>query len=74
VQKLLRLTLKDMDAHRRNPNLPHPGMVRISFGLYNEISEVDKCIHFIHKIADNKVYYQKKYPCNYLELSSSARY
>ncbi len=74
VQKLLRLSLKDMDAHRRNPNLPHPGMVRISFGLYNEISEVDKCIHFIHKIADNKVYYQKKYPCNYLELSSSARY
>ncbi len=74
VQKLLRLSHKDMDAHRRNPNLPHPGMVRISFGLYNEISEVDKCIHFIHKISDNKVYYQKKYPCNSLELSSSARY
>lgn len=74
VQKLLRLTLKDMDAHRRNPSLPHPGMVRISFGLYNDISEVDACVRLIRKIANSKAYYQKKYPCNDLELSSSARY
>ncbi|QUI23552.1 aminotransferase class V-fold PLP-dependent enzyme [Vallitalea pronyensis] len=74
VQKLLRISHKEMDAHRRNPNLPHPGMVRISFGLYNTMDEVDRCIDFIAKLADNKAYYQKKYPCHYFELSSSARY
>jgi len=38
-----------------------PGMVRISFGLYNTIDEIHKFLYAIKRITDNKDYYIKKY-------------
>ncbi|MCT4688124.1 aminotransferase class V-fold PLP-dependent enzyme [Vallitalea sp.] len=74
VQKLLYLTKNDINKLRKNPRYPRPGMVRISFGLYNDYSEVDILIELIEKIIKNKSYYLKKYPSKHHKISSSARY
>jgi len=61
VQKLLKVSPKDIEKHMTNPLLPHPGMVRISFGLYNTYSEVDKLAQILADVTDNKKSFLKKY-------------
>ncbi|KJS20538.1 MAG: class V aminotransferase [Clostridiaceae bacterium BRH_c20a] len=61
VQRLLNVSNKDIEKHMANPHLPHPGMVRISFGLYNTYSEVDKLAQILADVADNKKIFLKKY-------------
>ncbi|MCT4597960.1 MAG: aminotransferase class V-fold PLP-dependent enzyme [Vallitalea sp.] len=73
IQKLLNLTDKDIETHIKNPNYPHPGMVRISFGLYNDYSEINILANLLEKIVSNKKYYNELYSSN-VNLSSSARY
>lgn len=70
IQKLLHLKPTDIRSHKDNPNAPHPGMVRISFGLYNDYSEVDSFIAIIDKIANNKSFYINKYS----KIYNSTRY
>lgn len=61
VQKLLNLSSKVIKSHVNNPDLPHPGMVRISFGLYNNCNEIDQFIYMINKLVSNKNFYINKY-------------
>ena len=61
VQKLLKLCDADIKSRIKNSSLHHPGMVRISFGLYNSNSEIDILIQLLRYIAKNKDGYLKKY-------------
>lgn len=51
VQRLLHISKQEMEQHMANPSLPHPGMVRASFGLYNTREEIDIFIDILGKIA-----------------------
>ena len=64
VQQLLKLSPKELTKYIQNPNLPRPGMVRISFGLYNTPYEVDVLIDLLLRIVKNKSYYLQKYNTN----------
>lgn len=61
VQKLLRLSRNEIRRRIRNPSLPHPGMVRLSFGLYNNYDEIDILVQKLHEISANKEAYMEKY-------------
>ena len=61
VQKLLGLSFEEIRRRIQDPKADHPGMVRISFGLYNTIEEVEKFIDFLYRIIKNKSGYLKKY-------------
>lgn len=63
-EKLLGLTEKDMEPYFKNPELPLPGISRISFGLYNNFNEIDQLIYALNTIAANKNYFVKKYGSN----------
>jgi cysteine desulfurase/selenocysteine lyase len=41
--------------------LPHQGLVRVSFGLYNTCSEVDRLIELLDNVIRNKASYLKKW-------------
>lgn len=51
VQKLLGITLKQMEFYRRNPQAVRPGVIRISFGMYNKFSEVNTFLQTIEQIV-----------------------
>ncbi len=38
-----------------------PGMVRLSFGMYNDIYEIDFLVMALNKIVQNKNKYLEKY-------------
>jgi cysteine desulfurase / selenocysteine lyase len=50
VQCLLRLSPGQVKNYINNPKVQRPGMVRISFGLYNTISEIDTFINVLKRI------------------------
>lgn len=54
VQRLLAISRQEMEMYRAHPKLTKPGLVRISFGLYNTFNEVDVLINSINKIIANK--------------------
>lgn len=61
VQQLLNMPSDfDINLYANNPKT-RPGMVRISFGLYNSYYEVDVLIRFLRKLCENKKYYLRKY-------------
>lgn len=60
VQKLLNIPDVDVKNHRMDKS-KLPGMVRLSFGLYNDFNEVDLFIYLLKKIARNIDYYNNKY-------------
>jgi len=41
VQRLLRVTQRDIEYALHHPDAPRPGLVRLSFGFYNDFSEID---------------------------------
>lgn len=57
------LNISSEFAHNRitNPDLYRPGMVRISFGLYNSYSEIDILAYALNKISTKRDYYILKY-------------
>ncbi len=61
VQKILGITTEEIRKHFKNPDKPHPGLVRVSFGLYNTYQEIDKFIKLLKEITSNKNHFQKKY-------------
>ncbi|NLT95225.1 MAG: aminotransferase class V-fold PLP-dependent enzyme [Clostridia bacterium] len=61
VQRLLNLSPEEIKKHMENPTLPHPGMVRISFGLYNTYSEIDRLIDLLQDVVKNKRSYLKRW-------------
>lgn len=60
VQSLLKLSNEEAQKYRNNKN-NLPGMVRISFGLYNDYNEIDLFIYLLKKISNNIDYYISKY-------------
>jgi Selenocysteine lyase len=61
VEKLLGLTEQEICYYRKNPDVPFPGLLRISFGLYNTCHEVDIFLDCLSWIAKNKKQCQGKY-------------
>jgi cysteine desulfurase/selenocysteine lyase len=63
VLKLLKLNKKQISHLIKHSLKIHnpPGMIRISFGLYNTITEIDSLIDCLKIISTNKEYYTKKY-------------
>lgn len=55
VIKLLKLSKEEIKNYIDNPSISKPGMLRISFGLYNTIYEIDRFIYAIKKIISDNV-------------------
>lgn len=61
VVKLLKLSDSEIEYYHKNQSVPLPGMVRISFGLYNNYEEIDKFLKSMERIAKNRNYYVNRY-------------
>ena len=61
IEKMLDLTDKDIEYYRTNKDVLIPGMVRISFGLYNNVSEVNHLIKLLDNISRNMKSYLSLY-------------
>lgn len=61
VEKLLNLSDEDLQYYHTHHEVPLPGLVRMSLGLYNNYEEIDKFIMVLTNIAMNKEYYKVKY-------------
>ena len=60
-ERLLGLSSEDMKQYFEDDEVELPGMVRVSFGFYNNYSEIDKFLRILRMIAKNKDYYINKY-------------
>lgn len=67
-ERLLGLSKEDMNHYFEEDDVLLPGMVRASFGFYNNYKEIDKFLSILRIIAENKEHYINKYSNN---LSSS---
>ena len=61
VQRLLKISSEEMQERIDDPHAPHPGVVRISFGLYNTREEIDTLISLLQQIVFHKKAYLDKY-------------
>jgi cysteine desulfurase / selenocysteine lyase len=61
VQRMLNIHPEEVKKYINLPDNERPGMVRISFGLYNSVREIDILLYTLKKILNNKEYYIKKY-------------
>ncbi|MBC2725793.1 aminotransferase class V-fold PLP-dependent enzyme [Desulfosporosinus sp.] len=57
IQRLLSISPKQMEFYRKRRDAPRPGVVRLSFGLYNDFSEIDVLIRFLERIAKHPTSY-----------------
>lgn len=60
IQRLLNISEEEVKKISKLAG-SRPGMVRISFGIYNTLEEVDYFVYAIKKIISNKESYLKKY-------------
>ncbi|MGL4730818.1 MAG: aminotransferase class V-fold PLP-dependent enzyme [Clostridium sp.] len=67
MQRLLRITPEQSRSYIPLPKETYPGMVRISFGIYNTIDEINLLLYALEKISSNRDYYISKYK----DISSS---
>jgi cysteine desulfurase/selenocysteine lyase len=61
VQRLMKIPAEKIYKMIENPQEPKPGMVRVSFGLYNEHQEVDILLRVLREIAKDRRRYVKLY-------------
>jgi len=61
VQKLLDVSGEDISNYLRTDKSERPGMIRLSFGLYNSFSEIDYFLRVLKYIINNKQYFLNKY-------------
>lgn len=61
LHKILNVSEEVIEKRINDPNLPHPGMVRLSFGMYNAPQEIDVLINALRNIVMNKKHYLAKY-------------
>lgn len=61
VQRLLKISDEDIEKYKFDESLHRPGMVRISFGLYNDFNEVYRFTHLLRKVSENIEFYKEKY-------------
>jgi cysteine desulfurase / selenocysteine lyase len=55
VQRLLNIPLEYMEAYRNNKHLEKPGMVRVSFGIYNTAREVDVLVKYLKRLDKKRI-------------------
>ena len=60
-ERLLGLSDEELKHYYDGDDELFPGMVRVSFGFYNNYKEIDKFIIVLRKVAENKEYYINKY-------------
>lgn len=61
VQKLLNISDEEVAQYSNLPKNERPGMVRLSFGLYNNVNEIDYLVRNLDYIAKNREYILHKY-------------
>ena len=57
IQKLLSISPQQMEFYRRSGNAPRPGIVRLSFGLYNDFSEINTLCQILERISKRPTTY-----------------
>ncbi|MEJ6952337.1 aminotransferase class V-fold PLP-dependent enzyme [Natronospora cellulosivora (SeqCode)] len=55
IQKLLKVSENDIIKHIKNPQGEHPGLLRISLGMYNEKEEVDYLLKSLNDIINKLI-------------------
>ena len=58
IQRLLSISPQQMEFYRKSVDAPRPGVVRVSFGLYNDFAEIDVLTQLLERII--------KHPTNYI--------
>lgn len=53
VQRLLGISDLEMNKYREDESLKRPGLVRISFGIYNDYNEIYLLYYLLKKISDD---------------------
>lgn len=61
VQKLLKISDDEMERYRSDESLPRPGLVRVSFGLYNDYNEIYLLGYMLKEISKNIEFFKEKY-------------
>lgn len=61
IQRLMKVSPAKINTIVDNPLEPKPGMVRISFGIYNEHNEVEKLLEVLQQIDKDRRRYIKMY-------------
>ncbi len=56
VQRLLHIPRHQVERYMNNSSLPQPGMVRLSFGLYNTKEEIDRFFNALSRIISKKTW------------------
>jgi len=56
IQQLLSISPKQMEFYKNSVGAPRPGVVRISFGLYNDFSEINALTNLLEKIIKHPTY------------------
>jgi len=57
IQRLLSISPKQMEIYRKRRDAPRPGVVRLSFGLYNDFSEIDVLTQLLERMAKHPTSY-----------------
>jgi len=57
IQRLLSISPKQMEFYRKSVDAPRPGIVRISFGLYNDFAEIDVLTQLLERIIKHPTTY-----------------
>lgn len=68
LQKLLNVTQEKISTYLKQNLVPPYGVVRMSFGIYNNEAEVDALIKMVKKIIKYKSLYLRTYSTNPLHL------
>jgi cysteine desulfurase/selenocysteine lyase len=62
IHRLLDIPRREIRKHiKSNEALPQPGMVRVSFGLYNTKEEIEVLVKALKEISGNTEFYNQKY-------------
>lgn len=61
VQRLLKIPNEDIEKYMYDESLPRPGLVRISFGLYNDYNEIYLLSYLLKEISKDIEFYKNKY-------------
>lgn len=57
VQRLLTISKEKIEEFKKNPDNNKPGFVRLSFGLYNDINEINRLVKVLQYIISHKEFY-----------------
>lgn len=61
VANLLKVSTEEINYYQTHDDKTIPGLVRISFGLYNNLREIDVFLKLLSHIASQRQYYARKY-------------